>query len=93
MTTGIEKVTAFVTRMVNGRRELLLFQHPYAGIQIPAGAVDRVKRPRLPPSVKRRKRPACATLQLTDTLARRRWCCPIPGACSSSPPGSMPAPA
>jgi 8-oxo-dGTP pyrophosphatase MutT (NUDIX family) len=38
MTVGIEKVTAFVTRMVNGRRELLLFQHPYA--QIPAGTVE-----------------------------------------------------
>jgi 8-oxo-dGTP pyrophosphatase MutT (NUDIX family) len=40
MTAGIEKVTAFVTRSVNGRRELLLFQHPYAGIQIPAGTVE-----------------------------------------------------
>jgi ADP-ribose pyrophosphatase YjhB (NUDIX family) len=40
MTTGIEKVTAFVTRTLNGRRELLLFQHPYAGIQIPAGTVE-----------------------------------------------------
>lgn len=40
MTAGIEKVTAFVTRMMNDRRELLLFQHPYAGIQIPAGTVQ-----------------------------------------------------
>jgi 8-oxo-dGTP pyrophosphatase MutT (NUDIX family) len=40
MTTGIEKVTAFVTRTANGRRELLLFQHPYAGTQIPAGTVE-----------------------------------------------------
>ena len=40
MTTGIEKVTAFVTRTLKGRRELLLFQHPYAGIQIPAGTVE-----------------------------------------------------
>jgi 8-oxo-dGTP pyrophosphatase MutT (NUDIX family) len=40
MTAGIEKVTAFVTRTVKGRRELLLFQHPYAGIQIPAGTVE-----------------------------------------------------
>lgn len=40
MTAGIEKVTAFVTRRVNGRRELLLFQHPSAGIQIPAGTVE-----------------------------------------------------
>jgi ADP-ribose pyrophosphatase YjhB (NUDIX family) len=40
MNAGIEKVTAFVTRMVNGRRELLLFEHPYAGIQIPVGTVE-----------------------------------------------------
>jgi 8-oxo-dGTP pyrophosphatase MutT (NUDIX family) len=39
MTAGIEKVTAFVARTVNGQRQLLLFQHPYAGIQIPAGTV------------------------------------------------------
>ena len=37
--TEIEKVTVFVARTVNGRRELLLFQHPYACIQIPALAV------------------------------------------------------
>jgi 8-oxo-dGTP pyrophosphatase MutT (NUDIX family) len=40
MTVAIEKVTAFVTRMVHGRRELLLFEHPYAGIQLPAGTVE-----------------------------------------------------
>jgi 8-oxo-dGTP pyrophosphatase MutT (NUDIX family) len=40
VTAPIEKVTAFVTRTVNGRRELLLFEHPYAGIQIPAGTVE-----------------------------------------------------
>lgn len=33
----IEKVVAFVTRE---NRELLLFQHPYAGIQLPAGTVE-----------------------------------------------------
>ena len=36
----IEKVTAFVTRQVAGRHELLLFEHPAAGIQIPAGTVE-----------------------------------------------------
>src|SRR5262249_42768255 len=40
MTAGIEKITAFVTRVVNSRQELLLFQHPSAGIQIPAGTVE-----------------------------------------------------
>ncbi|HFE66125.1 MAG TPA: NUDIX domain-containing protein [Chloroflexi bacterium] len=35
--TMIEKVVAFVTR---AERELLLFQHPTAGIQLPAGTVE-----------------------------------------------------
>ncbi|MHA2231466.1 MAG: NUDIX domain-containing protein [Candidatus Hodarchaeales archaeon] len=36
----IEKVTAFITRNKNQRTELLLFQHPTAGIQIPSGTVE-----------------------------------------------------
>jgi 8-oxo-dGTP pyrophosphatase MutT (NUDIX family) len=40
MTTQIEKVTAFVTRCVNGRTELLPFEHPSAGIQFPARTVE-----------------------------------------------------
>lgn len=34
------KVTAFVVRTAPGGAELLLFQHPYAGIQIPAGTIE-----------------------------------------------------
>jgi 8-oxo-dGTP pyrophosphatase MutT (NUDIX family) len=40
MSTILEKVTAFVTRPTPGGDELLLFQHPHAGIQIPAGTVE-----------------------------------------------------
>lgn len=40
MSSTVEKVTAFVTRERNGARELLLFRHPTAGIQIPAGTVE-----------------------------------------------------
>ena len=40
MNSVVEKVTAFVTRERNGARELLLFRHPKAGIQIPAGTVE-----------------------------------------------------
>ena len=40
MGSTVEKVTAFVTRERNGVCELLLFRHPTAGIQIPAGTVD-----------------------------------------------------
>ena len=36
----IEKVTAFITRERNGGKEILLFQHPNAGVQIPAGTVE-----------------------------------------------------
>jgi 8-oxo-dGTP pyrophosphatase MutT (NUDIX family) len=36
----IEKVTAFVTRPAVEGLELLLLEHPYAGIQIPAGTVE-----------------------------------------------------
>ena len=36
----IEKVTAFVTRESDHGMELLLFKHPFAGIQIPAGTVE-----------------------------------------------------
>ena len=36
----IEKVTAFITRSHNGVCQMLLFRHPHAGIQIPAGTVE-----------------------------------------------------
>lgn len=36
----IEKVTAFVIRDTESGPELLLFQHPFTGIQLPAGTVD-----------------------------------------------------
>jgi 8-oxo-dGTP pyrophosphatase MutT (NUDIX family) len=36
----IEKVTAFVTRPAEEGLELLLLEHPFAGIQIPAGTVE-----------------------------------------------------
>ncbi len=44
MTTRAEtvhKVTAFVTRGEGPERELLVFRHPRAGIQLPAGTVER----------------------------------------------------
>lgn len=40
-----EKVTAFVTRESPDGHELLLFRHPYAGVQIPAGTVKENERP------------------------------------------------
>ena len=40
MNEVIQKVTAFIVREKNGIRELLVFKHPTAGIQIPAGTVE-----------------------------------------------------
>ena len=37
----IEKVTAYVTRSTEAGLELLLLEHPFAGIQIPAGTVEQ----------------------------------------------------
>jgi 8-oxo-dGTP pyrophosphatase MutT (NUDIX family) len=41
----LEKVTVFVTRPAVRGPELLLFEHPNAGIQIPAGTLEQGERP------------------------------------------------
>ncbi|HRW03890.1 MAG TPA: NUDIX domain-containing protein [Caldilineaceae bacterium] len=40
MSTTAQKVTAFVTRVTSRGTDLLLFEHPHAGIQLPAGTVE-----------------------------------------------------
>ena len=40
MSGVVQKVTAFVVRERGGVQELLVFKHPTAGIQIPAGTVE-----------------------------------------------------
>ena len=40
MSEIVQKVTAFIIRERNGIKELLVFKHPTAGIQIPAGTVE-----------------------------------------------------
>ncbi len=40
MNEVIQKVTAFIVRERHGVKELLVFKHPAAGIQIPAGTVE-----------------------------------------------------
>lgn len=37
----VHKVTAFITRQQQGKQQLLLFRHPKAGVQIPAGTVEK----------------------------------------------------
>ena len=41
MNEVIEKVTAFIVRERDGVKELLVFKHPTAGVQIPAGTVEK----------------------------------------------------
>lgn len=41
----MRKVTVFITRNNNGQKELLLFKHPNAGIQIPAGTIEENELP------------------------------------------------
>jgi 8-oxo-dGTP pyrophosphatase MutT (NUDIX family) len=36
----LQKVTAFITRQTGDQLELLVFRHPTAGIQLPAGTVE-----------------------------------------------------
>ncbi len=40
MNNTFEKVSAFITQKRNGVNTLLVFKHPTAGIQIPAGSVE-----------------------------------------------------
>ena len=37
----VQKVTAFIIRERDGVKELLVFKHPTAGVQIPAGTVEK----------------------------------------------------
>ena len=37
----VQKVTAFIVRERGGVKELLVFQHPTTGVQIPAGTVEK----------------------------------------------------
>ena len=41
MNEVIQKVTAFIVRERDGVKELLVFKHPTAGVQIPAGTVEK----------------------------------------------------
>jgi len=45
MADYLEKVTIFITRNIQNRTELLLIEHPHAGIQIPAGTVEENETP------------------------------------------------
>ncbi|NJD59918.1 MAG: NUDIX domain-containing protein, partial [Anaerolineae bacterium] len=40
MSKAVNKVTCFITRPGNNGTQLLLFNHPHVGVQIPAGTVN-----------------------------------------------------
>ena len=46
MAGAIGKVTALITRDTAQGGELLLFRHPHAGVQIPAGTIEKGETPR-----------------------------------------------
>lgn len=45
MEAALGKVTAFITRATESGRELLVFLHPTAGLQVPAGTVETGETP------------------------------------------------
>ena len=45
MSVEVGKVTAFITRETTGERQLLVFRHPRAGIQLPAGTIEQGETP------------------------------------------------
>ncbi len=45
MDAALGKVTAFITRATENERELLVFLHPSAGLQVPAGTVEARETP------------------------------------------------
>lgn len=44
-TKVLKKVTAFITQDIGRERKLLVFRHPHAGIQVPAGTVELGEEP------------------------------------------------
>jgi 8-oxo-dGTP pyrophosphatase MutT (NUDIX family) len=80
MTTGIEKVTAFVIRSVNGRMDLLLFEHPYAGIQFPAGTVEPGEAPEAAAVRETYEETGLRDVAIDQYSACARSCCRTPSA-------------
>jgi len=64
----IEKVTAFITRPTSHGTELLLFGHPHAGVQIPAGTVESDEAPEQAVMREAREESELAALTLCEYL-------------------------
>ena len=70
---GVSKVAAFVTRAGAGGDELLLFRHPFAGVQIPAGTVDDGETPEEAALREAAEETGLAGLTLRAYLGYRDW--------------------
>ncbi len=71
MTVTLEKVVAFITRETAHGPDLLLFEHPYAGIQIPAGTVEIGEAPDAAALREGREETGLIGLQLVQALGQR----------------------
>jgi 8-oxo-dGTP pyrophosphatase MutT (NUDIX family) len=67
----LEKVTAFMTREKPTGLELLLFRHPSAGIQLPAGTVETGEAPEAAALREAGEESGLRGLQLIRLLGRR----------------------
>lgn len=66
---ALDKVTAFILRPAPGGRELLLFQHPFAGIQFPAGTVEPGEAPAAAAAREAAEESGLAGLELVERVA------------------------
>lgn len=64
----LEKVTIFILRTHAARTELLLFQHPYAGVQLPAGTVEPGETPLAAAARETREETGLDLVQIRTTL-------------------------
>ncbi len=78
MTRVLEKVTAFVTRGGAQREELLLLEHPFAGIQIPAGTVEAGEGPEDAVRREAAEETGLSSLELHTYLGSDDWRLPEP---------------
>lgn len=67
----LKKVTALITRDAGSRRELLLFEHPTAGIQIPAGTVEMDETPQAAVLREAREETGLHALSIRQALGQR----------------------
>lgn len=78
MSRVLEKVTAFVTRSSGQGDELLLLEHPFAGIQIPAGTVEAAEAPEDAVRREAAEETGLRGLELRTYLGADEWALPEP---------------